>query len=294
MRTLRRSAILLSTLFLAGCDIAAAPAPQEGTNHRVRPGESLFGIAERAYGNGLEWPRIWEANPWIDEPDRLRTGAIVYVPPRDGSWGDPPSRGTFALDPGTGSFEGNEEVDGAARSADPGESGIDVFRNIANNVSSKTLLGRPLHSVLGVLLGAFLAHAIVQGILVWLAANITFVKDATFKKSMRAVFLTESLTLSTLLALAGIGILVASVGAGGAAASGSALFPSLESLLRSTSGMAVAAVAVLLLYVVLSLRFFPQVFAIPMGRAITLMALAVLIPHLAGMYWIGQHTGLIR
>ena len=59
-------------------------------------------------------------------------------------------------------------------------------------------------------------------------------------------------------------------------------------------GLSLAGLIVLALYVVLSLRFIPQVFGLPMGRAIALMAFAVLIPHLVGFYFIGQRTGIIR
>ncbi len=307
-----RSWILLSTLLLGSCDASAragtATAHNEGANHRVRPGESLFAIAERAYGNGLEWPRIWEANPWVD-PDRLRAGELIYVPPRDGSWGDPPSKHAYALNPGAGSFESADDEstddadrDGASdgtrgfRSSNPGRGGpgLHVFRNLATSVSSKTLFGLPLEKVLFIAFACFLGHALFQGLLVWLAANITFVKDASFKKSLKAVFLTEALTFSTLLVLAGVGVLMLYLGTDPGGSPGTQLFPSLEGYLQSPVGMSVAGAAVMALYVVLSLRFFPQVFGIPMGRAMTLMAIAVLIPHLAGAYLVGQRAGWIR
>ena len=83
---MRRAIVILGCLYLSGCDTAASA--DQGRNHRIQPGESLFSIAAEAYGNGLEWPRIWEANPWID-PDRLQAGDLLYVPPMDDSWGDP-------------------------------------------------------------------------------------------------------------------------------------------------------------------------------------------------------------
>jgi hypothetical protein len=292
--------LLLWLIALAGCEVSAASPSLQGKNHRVKPGETLFLLAEQAYGNGLEWPRIWEANQWI-EPDRLRANEIIYIPERDASWGDPPSRTNFALDPGTGSFEREDgDVEAGAGdsvlSTDPGNGppGLDVFRDLASTVSQKTFFGRPLHMVFFTLVVAFLAHAILQAILVWLAANITFVKEASFKKSMRAVFLTESLTLATLLVVAGVAIVMACVGPGAASPGSTQLFPALEGQLRSPAGIAVAAALLMGLYSTLSLRFLPQVFGMPVGRAMTVMAIAVLIPHLAGMYLIGQRTGLIR
>jgi len=286
---------------LSACDAPAA-ADQSGANHRVRPGESLFAIAERAYGNGLEWPRIWEANPWLD-PDHLRAGEILYVPAKDSSWGDPPSKQRYSLDPGTGSFEESSEPPpeggGERTASDPGNNGtrgIQVFRNLANNVASKTVFGVRIEKRALVLFLCFFLHAAIQGVLVWLAANITFVKEATLKKSIKAVLLTETLTFSTVAVLGFVAILLLYLGKEppGAQAGSTELFPTLESYLHSPTGLGVAGGIIFLLYVVLSLRFLPQVFQVPVGRAIPLMALAILIPHLVGVYFVGQRMGIIH
>jgi hypothetical protein len=58
--------------------------------------------------------------------------------------------------------------------------------------------------------------------------------------------------------------------------------------------MAIAGLSVLALYVILSLRFIPQVFGLAMGRAMALTAFSILIPHLIGFYLVGQRTGIIR
>jgi hypothetical protein len=171
-----------------------------------------------------------------------------------------------------------------------------VFRDLANNVSGKTVLGLTLEKAIMVLFIIFMLHALVEVVLVWLAANITFVKDVSFKKSMKAIFMTEMLTFTTLVALAVVGILLLYLGTDPApqAAGGAQLFPTLEGYLRSPTGMALACFAVLALYIILSLRFLPQVFGVPMSQGITLMTLAILIPHLIGMYLVGQRTGIIQ
>jgi hypothetical protein len=261
----------------------------------VRQGESLFGLAEQAYGNGLEWPRIWEANPWLD-PDNLRAGELVHIPSRDASWGDPPSKEKYSLDPGTGSFEGGAPPKSTRKSSNPGSRtpGLHVFRNLATQVSAKTVFGLPVHKVLFLLFLCFLLHAFFEGVLVWLAANLTFVKEASFKKSLKATFLTEMLTFATVVVISGAAILMLYLGTEpGASGTSAPLFPALEEYLRTSAGLAVAGFAVLGLYIILSLRFFPQVFGVPMSRAITLMALAILIPHLVGFYLVGQRTGII-
>jgi hypothetical protein len=273
----------------------ASAHADEGKNHRVRQGESLFGLAERAYGNGLEWPRIWEANPWLD-PDNLRAGELVYIPARDASWGDPPSKETYALNPGTGKFEEGRAPKSARRSTNPGSGtpGLHVFRNLATQVSARTVFGLPVEKVLFILFLCFLLHAFFEGILVWLAANLTFVKEASFKKSLKATLMTEMLTFATVIVLGGAAILMLYLGTDpGAGGGGAPLFPALEEYLRTPAGLAVTGFAVLGLYIILSLRFFPQVFGVPISRAVTLMALAILIPHLVGFYLVGQRTGMI-
>lgn len=290
--------IILSIVFLSACDAASRSGASvtEGTNHRVRAGESLFAIAERAYGNGLEWPRIWEANQWID-PDHLRAGEIIHIPGREDAWSDPPPFGGQTYERGEGyssNLPATREDDSVRRSANPTPgSPTLLLKDLAANVSGRTFLGLALHQVLFILLSIFLVHSILQGVLVWLGANLTFVKGATFSKSMKAVFLTECLTISTILALGGVAVLMLYLGTQ-PTHQGGQLFPALEAYLQSPTGLAVAAACVIGLYAILSLRFLPQTFGVPVGRAMTLMTLAILIPHCIGFYLIGQRTGMIR
>jgi len=308
---MRNAWIPLGLLLACGCDAVAGAGSdkpigvKQGTNHRVRPGESLTAIAEEAYGNGMEWYLIWEANSWID-PDHIRAGEIIYIPPRDPSLAESAPRGIRAADPPLGSFDDAEGAEsapantaGRSIAANPGRSGsgsggMSVLRNLATNVSSRTVFGMSIEKALLFGFGGFLGHAIFQGILVWLAANITFVKEATFWKSLKAVLLAESLTFATLLVLAGVGVLMIYLGSDPSGTGDTKLFPALESYLQSATGLAIAGLIVFALYATLSLRFLPQVFGIPMSRATTLMAIAILVPHLAGAYLVGQRTGLIR
>ena len=294
---MRNPTILLSFLLLCSCD--ASVSADQGKNHRVQAGESLFAIAERAYGNGLEWHRIWEANPWVD-PDNLRAGEIIYVPEYDNSWADPPNNPREARRSEKRVLTDPPNAAPATRiSRNPGRGapGIRVFRDLANTVSSRTVFGLTLEKALLVIFLAFVLHAAVQSVLVWIAANITFVKDVSFKKSLKAVFMAEMLTFATVITVAGVAILMTYLGttepSGGSAATAQ-LFPTLESYLRSPVGLAIASFSLLGLYVILSLRFLPQVLGVQTSHAITLMALAILIPHLVGMYLVGQRTGIIQ
>lgn len=51
--------------------------------HIVKPGESLYKIAELYYGDGRYWNGILKANPDIKDPDRLRVGQRLIIPPRE-------------------------------------------------------------------------------------------------------------------------------------------------------------------------------------------------------------------
>lgn len=290
---MRRAIVILGCLYLSGCDTAASA--DQGRNHQVQPGESYFSIAEQAYGNGLEWPRIWEANPWI-HPDRLQAGDLLYVPPMDDSWGDPKPRphAQFSDTPSRTPIPGRNGIRVNGNPSNGG--GIHVFRNLGVTIRERTLFGIGVEKALLFLLLCFLLHASIQSLLVWITANITFVKEVTFKKSMKAVFLTEMITFTTLVVLLMVGILLVYIGTdpSSVAGGGSALFPALERFLASPTGVIVTGMSILVLYVTLSLRFLPQVFNVPLSHGITMMALAILIPHLVGFYLIGQRTGLIH
>ena len=58
----------------------AAPAPVV-KRHWVRHGETLWGLAEKYYGNGFEWRRIYEANKdIIKNPNLIRPFQNLLIP----------------------------------------------------------------------------------------------------------------------------------------------------------------------------------------------------------------------
>jgi nucleoid-associated protein YgaU len=52
--------------------------------HTVVELDTLWGIAEQYYGNGALYKRLIEANPQLENPDRLPVGEEITVPPKEG------------------------------------------------------------------------------------------------------------------------------------------------------------------------------------------------------------------
>ena len=58
----------------------AAPAPR---TYEVKSGDSLSRIAKNMYGDGNQWPKIFEANrDQIKDPDLIHPGQVLKIPPR--------------------------------------------------------------------------------------------------------------------------------------------------------------------------------------------------------------------
>jgi nucleoid-associated protein YgaU len=61
-------------------DLARPVAQQAGTTYVVQPGDTLAGIAYRAYGDAAAWPCIQAANPAIRTPADLELGLSLALP----------------------------------------------------------------------------------------------------------------------------------------------------------------------------------------------------------------------
>jgi LysM repeat protein len=59
--------------------------PRAGTQYVVQPGDTLRSIAQQAYGDAEQWPRIYQANRDVigPDPDALQAGTRLLLPAAD-------------------------------------------------------------------------------------------------------------------------------------------------------------------------------------------------------------------
>lgn len=247
-------------------------APGEGgINHTVQRGETLFSIAEKYYGNGYEWVRLKEYNPWVDQ-ERLNIGEIIHIPePKHLPRGSTKKQSFLNLPSG-----------GSLLSWIPGLQGVSLF-------------GKNLQQILMMVFTWFTLHFSIQGIFVWFAAHLAFVKDVSIRKAMKATFQSESLALICILVVGFVGLMLLYVGTTSPGKPVSAeLVSTAEDYLQSPTGMAIAGILLVALYGFLGIRFIPPAFGIQAGRGMAVVLISILLPHLIGLYLVSHRMGLIN
>lgn len=62
---------------------SAAPTASAADEYTVRGGDNLWNIARKQdiYSNGRLWPKIWQGNSRIKDPDIIRPGQKLTIPP---------------------------------------------------------------------------------------------------------------------------------------------------------------------------------------------------------------------
>ncbi len=65
--------------------VLSSASPTPGSNYTVQQGDTLSGIAQKAYGDGSQWHRIYDYphNKQVIGPDPniIRPGEVLYIPP---------------------------------------------------------------------------------------------------------------------------------------------------------------------------------------------------------------------
>lgn len=77
--------LLIAAIFIGGMAFAQGnlPEPKGGQAiYVVRPGDTLWDISKRFYGNPLLWPRLWELNTFIDNPNLISPGQVLSLKPK--------------------------------------------------------------------------------------------------------------------------------------------------------------------------------------------------------------------
>ncbi|MEW6262150.1 MAG: LysM domain-containing protein [Thermodesulfobacteriota bacterium] len=74
--------ILIVCALLFGSVLTALGAERQ--TYTVKPGDTLWGLAQRFYGNQYLWPKLWEMNrDKLANPNRLSVGDVLVIFPLD-------------------------------------------------------------------------------------------------------------------------------------------------------------------------------------------------------------------
>jgi nucleoid-associated protein YgaU len=63
-------------------DLPPGPPPGPAQTHLTTPSDTLWDLAARFYGDGAQWPKIYEANKALigPDPNRLTAGLTLIIP----------------------------------------------------------------------------------------------------------------------------------------------------------------------------------------------------------------------
>lgn len=114
-----------------------------GSNYTVQTGDSLWAIAERAYGNGADWPTIYEANKAVigNNPNLIYPGQVFHIPPGTTHPGNPTPPGKTTTpdkptDPGYGIYppDYGDHVDQQPTQPNPDADDTDKDGNVLDKI----------------------------------------------------------------------------------------------------------------------------------------------------------------
>jgi nucleoid-associated protein YgaU len=67
-------------LFFQALETESKERANEMRTIKIARGDTLWDIAQRAYGNGFKYEKIFEANPYLSSPDKIKIGDTLRVP----------------------------------------------------------------------------------------------------------------------------------------------------------------------------------------------------------------------
>ena len=75
-----RKLLIISLFLIMSTFSYAQDINKGGTIYVVEPGDTLWGIAQQFYQNPWMWPRIWDANTFIEDPGLIYPGKPLAIP----------------------------------------------------------------------------------------------------------------------------------------------------------------------------------------------------------------------
>ncbi|MBI3621157.1 MAG: LysM peptidoglycan-binding domain-containing protein [Nitrospirae bacterium] len=64
----------------AQTDVAQAETPPGPLTYTVKPGDTLWSISSEALSDPFNWPRLWNVNPTVNNPDLIYPGNVLALP----------------------------------------------------------------------------------------------------------------------------------------------------------------------------------------------------------------------
>ena len=63
--------------------ISTVKAEDESREYIIQKGDTLWGISDSELEDNFLWPKLWNVNPQIDNPDRIYPGISITIPSRE-------------------------------------------------------------------------------------------------------------------------------------------------------------------------------------------------------------------
>jgi LysM repeat protein len=109
---------------------AAVQAASQAQSYTVQPGDTLYGIALHFYGDGSDWPTVFNQNTSeISNPNLIFPGQQLAIPAQDASASDPSS-------PGSGSQTSAQQSSAQQSSASPGGSSASLSSSVQQDIAN--------------------------------------------------------------------------------------------------------------------------------------------------------------